>query len=78
MSGREIIMNGVRVRTLEIPGDRGEVLYIDCVPTTVTHVIPPAGDEYAFDIQNYKRRVEIYVSKTGRSVRVWVDGKEIK
>lgn len=44
----------------------------------VERVVPPAGDEHAFDVQRWKRRVTITVSPTGRSVRVWVDGVEIK
>lgn len=44
----------------------------------VEHVVPPAGEDYAFDVKKWKRRVEVSVSPAGRSVRVWVDGKEIK
>lgn len=43
----------------------------------VEHVVPPAGDEFAFDRQFWAREVEVYVSPTGRSVRVYVDGVEI-
>lgn len=43
----------------------------------VRHVVPPAGDDYAFDVQEWEREVTVYVSPTGRSVRVWVDGKEV-
>lgn len=41
-------------------------------------VVPPAGEDYAFNVPRYKRRVEVTVSPTGRSVRVFVDGKEVK
>ena len=44
----------------------------------VERVVPPAGEDYAYDVTRWKRRVEISVSPTGRSVRVFVDGKEIK
>jgi len=44
----------------------------------VKHVVPPAGEDYAFDVDQWAREVEIYVSPTGRSVRVWVDGDEVK
>lgn len=47
------------------------------IPTTV-HVTPPAGEDYAFDYQQWPRRVDISISPTGRSVRIWVDGVEIK
>ena len=42
------------------------------------HVVPPAGEDYAFDREQWAREVEVYVSPTGRSVRVWVDGEEVK
>lgn len=41
-------------------------------------VVPPAGEEYAFMLRRWRRRVEVSVSPTGRSVRVWVDGTEVK
>lgn len=41
-------------------------------------VVPPAGKRYAFDRQLWDREVTVYVSPTGRSVRVYVDGAEIK
>lgn len=41
-------------------------------------VTPPAGPVHAFNRQRWQRRVEVYISPTGRSVRVWVDGKEVK
>jgi hypothetical protein len=42
------------------------------------HVVPPAGEELAFDVALWARSVNVYVSRTGRSVRVFVDGEEIK
>lgn len=42
-----------------------------------TRVVPPAGEAYAWDRQEWRRRVSISVSPTGRSVRVWVDGVEV-
>jgi hypothetical protein len=41
-------------------------------------VVPPAGEEHAFDREVWRRRIEVSVSPTGRSVRVWVDGVEVK
>lgn len=41
-------------------------------------IVPPAGEAHAFDVPEWARRVEISVSPTGRSVRVWVDGVEVK
>lgn len=43
----------------------------------VTHVVPPAGERYAFDRQEWSRLVQVSVSPTGRSVRVFVDGVEV-
>lgn len=53
-------------------------LRVDIWPTSVEHIVPPAGEDYAFDFQHHRRDVEISVSPTGRSVRIWVDGKEIR
>ena len=53
-------------------------LRVDICPTWVERIVPPAGEDHAFFFQHYKRKVEISVSPTGRSVRIWVDGKEIR
>ena len=53
------------------------VLNVRAQPTFVERIVPPAGEDHAFDVQHYKREVEVSVSPTGRSVRVWVDGVEI-
>jgi hypothetical protein len=39
--------------------------------------VPPAGEEYAFDREEWDHRIEISVSPTGRSTTVWVDGKKV-
>lgn len=41
------------------------------------HIVPPAGEDFAYDRQRWSREVAVYVSPTGRSVRVFVDGMEI-
>lgn len=41
-------------------------------------IVPPAGERFAFDRTIWRRTVECAVSPTGRSVRVWVDGVEVK
>lgn len=41
-------------------------------------IVPPAGEEWAFDMVEWPHEVEVYVSKTGRSVRLWIDGKEMQ
>lgn len=40
-------------------------------------IVPPAGEAHAFDVDDYAREVEVTVSPTGRSVRVYVDGVEV-
>jgi hypothetical protein len=40
-------------------------------------VVPPAGEDHAYDRDLWERHVQVYVSPTGRSVRVFVDGQEI-
>lgn len=54
-----------------------DVLVVEAGLVTVEHAEPPAGPKYAFDRERWTRRVEVYVSPTGRSVRVFVDGKEV-
>lgn len=44
----------------------------------VERIVPPAGEQYAFDVDIWPRTVNVYVSPTGRSVRVFVDGVEVK
>lgn len=43
----------------------------------VERIVPPAGDDHAFEVERWGREVTVYVSPTGRSVRVWVDGAEV-
>ena len=38
---------------------------------------PADGYAMAHDVQRWARHVTVYVSPTGRSVRVWVDGVEV-
>lgn len=46
-------------------------------PLPSKRIVPPAGEAHAFDVPQWKRRVVVASSPTGRSVRVWVDGVEI-
>ena len=68
------------IRHIGVETSRGgwDVLKIGAQPTFVERIVPPAGEAHAFDVQHYRRNVEVYVSPTGRSVRVWVDGVEVK
>lgn len=69
----------VRVRTFTYDGRNGtnEVVHVNAGRRTIERVVPPAGEEYAFDRENWATRVEVYVSPTGRSVRVYVNGREV-
>lgn len=44
----------------------------------IERVVPPAGEAYAFDRLLWARHVQVTVSPSGRSVRVYVDGQEVK
>ena len=68
----------IRRYNFDHQGGRWQDLKVDICPTFVEHIVPPAGEDHAFFRQHYKRTVEISVSPTGRSVRIWVDGKEIR
>lgn len=56
----------------------GNAVHIHAGHRGTEHVVPPAGEEYAFDREMWARDVEVYVSPSGRSVRVIVDGVEVK
>ena len=55
-----------------------EAVIVNAGTRKVERVVPPAGEEYAFDRVVWKHRVEVSVSPTGRSVRVWVDNEEVE
>lgn len=50
---------------------------VQAVRTRVERIVPQAGEEHAFDVQHWKRTVDVYVSPSGRSVRIFVDGEEV-
>lgn len=54
------------------------VMSIDAGNRGHERVVPPAGDAHARDQQMWARHVQVSVSPTGRSVRVFVDGVEVK
>lgn len=58
--------------------DGYSVMTIDAGNRGTERVVPPAGEAYAFDRQLWARSVQVSVSPTGRSVRVFVDGVEVK
>jgi hypothetical protein len=49
-------------------------------PVTVTrlaHLKIGKRESYVTEVATSKHRVEVYASRTGRSLRVWRDGKEL-
>ena len=42
------------------------------------HVVPPAGEQYAYDREDWSERITVTISPTGRSVRVYRNGRELK
>ena len=75
---------------VEGPGDSVQIQYgfheldgytvmsLDAGNRGTERVVPPAGEDYAYDRIKWGRHVQVSVSPTGRSVRVFVDGVEIK
>jgi hypothetical protein len=59
-------------------GEMYQCLTINVLPVAVDRIVPEAGDQYAFEKIHYDRQIEVYVSPTGRSVRVFVDGIEAR
>lgn len=44
---------------------------------TIERIVPPAGEEYAFERADYPLEIQVCVSPTGRSVRLHVNGVKI-
>lgn len=40
-------------------------------------IVPPAGEDHAFTRDRWRHVIEINVSPTGRSVRLFVDGRAV-
>lgn len=50
-------------------------------PLTVTRLMSVRRGKrefYSLGVTTDHHKVEVYSSRTGRSVRVWIDGKEVK
>lgn len=41
-------------------------------------IVPPAGEDYAFERVDFPVNVEVMISPTGRSVQVHVNGERVK
>lgn len=59
------------------PGQVRTMVTINAGHRGTERVVPPAGEAWAFERDVWDREVGVYVSPTGRSVRVFVDGVEI-
>jgi hypothetical protein len=44
----------------------------------IERIVPPAGEGYAFDRKDWTHDFQIYVSPSGRSVRLFLNGEEIE
>jgi hypothetical protein len=58
--------------------ERGDTLVVRAGHRGFERIVPPAGERYAFERELWARHIEISVSPKHRSVRVWIDGEEIK
>lgn len=58
--------------------DGRKILLVNAGDRGTEEVVPPAGPAHAFTRRRWARKVEVAVSPTGRSVRVFVDGKEVE
>jgi hypothetical protein len=56
---------------------KGDVVRVRAGRRDRRRVVPPAGEKYAFTVQEWAREVEVSVSPKGQSVRVFVDGVEV-
>lgn len=63
------------LRIWEFAGNVG--IAVDAGPRGSERVVPPAGEAHAFDRRLWAHKVELSVSPTGRSVRVFLDGTEV-
>jgi hypothetical protein len=58
-------------------GGEYQALHVRAGRRGSTRVVPPGGEDYAYNRPEWARTVGVYVSPTGRSVRVYVDGHEV-
>lgn len=52
-------------------------IHINAGRCRTERVVPPAGEDHAFDREVWDHRIEVSVSPTGRSVQVYVDGEKV-
>lgn len=67
--------DNIDVRLWEYEGR--DLLSVRAGRRKIEHVVPPAGEEYAFERVDWDHVIEVSVSPTGRSVQVWVDGERV-
>lgn len=54
-----------------------EVFVLKAGPLPPERIVPPAGEEHAFDRERWEWDIEVYRSPKGRSIRVFVNGDEV-
>ncbi len=64
------------VRPIGLPDGR-RVTIVEAGYLGRERIEPPGGPEHAFWRSKWRHRIEVYTSRTGRSVRVWIDGTEV-
>lgn len=73
----------------ESPAERGydiglaendgyRVLIIRAGHRGTERIVPPAGEKHAFEVDLWAREVQVCMSPKGRSVRVFVDQREVR
>lgn len=70
-------MTPAKIRVEEYTHDGYVGLTVKAGPRGRRRIVPPAGEDHAFWVEDHARRIEVSVSPTGRSVRVWVDGQQV-
>jgi hypothetical protein len=56
----------------------GPTLIVQAGKVREERIVPPAGEEHAWEREMWDCRVEVYVSPNGQRTRVWVDGVEVR
>ena len=73
-------VNHIKIRRISWGGtNRGDyhTAIVNAGRPKTVRVVPPAGEDYAFDRQDWPVEVQVSVSPTGRSVSVFVNGKKV-
>lgn len=67
----------IEVLTFQHRGGVYETVRISADLIDTEHVVPPAGEKYAFDRRIYRHNIEVTISPTGRSVQIHANGTKV-